>query len=96
MNFGKRLKELRNNAHLTQKQLGDMIGLSKTVISYYELGSRAPSPEVLIKLAKILHVTTDYLLGIEEKGDPTVNVSGLTDEEINAIERLIHLMRNDR
>lgn len=62
MDFGAKLKELRTQAGLTQQQLGNQIGLSKTVISYYELHERTPSPEVLIKLAAVFHVSADYLL----------------------------------
>ena len=51
MDFGNRLKELRKQAGLTQQQLANQVGLSKTVISYYELHTRIPSPEVLIKLS---------------------------------------------
>ena len=67
MDFGNRLKELRKQAGLTQQQLANQVGLSKTVISYYELHTRIPSPEVLIKLASVFHVSADYLLGIEKK-----------------------------
>lgn len=63
-NFGDRLKELRTQNGLTQKELGDRIGLTKSVVSYYEQQTRTPSPEILIKLAAIFHVTSDYLLGI--------------------------------
>ena len=55
MDFGKRLKELRIKARLTQKQLADQLGVSKSVVSFYELRERTPSPDVLIKLAAIFH-----------------------------------------
>ena len=67
VDFGSRLKELRVQFGLTQKQLADRIGVSKGVISFYELRERSPSPDVLIKLAAIFHVTTDYLLGMDER-----------------------------
>ena len=89
VDFGKRLKELRTQAGLTQQQLGNLIGLSKTVISYYELRTRTPSPDVLIKLAAVFHVSADYLLGIDKKNGRTVDVSGLTDEEVKEIERMV-------
>ena len=58
MEFGKRLRELRVQSGLTQQQLGAQIGVTKSVISFYELQERAPSPEVLVKLASTFHVTT--------------------------------------
>ena len=96
MDFGNRLKELRKQAGLTQQQLANQVGLSKTVISYYELHTRIPSPEVLIKLASVFHVSADYLLGIEKKNGRTVDVSGLTDEEVKAVEQIIVLLRKKK
>ena len=96
MDFGNRLKELRKQAGLTQQQLANQIGLSKTVISYYELHTRTPSPEIIIKLAAVFHVSSDYLLGIEKKNGRTVDVSGLTDEEVKAVEQIIVLLRKKK
>ena len=67
VDFGKKLKELRINAKLTQAQLGELIGVTKSVISFYELQERSPSPDVLIKLSQVFHVSTDYLLGLTTK-----------------------------
>lgn len=96
MNFGSRLKELRHNARLTQQQLGDLLGVSKSVVSYYELGERTPSPEILVKLTRIFHVTSDHLLGIEKRSGRTIDVSALSDEEIKAIEQFILLLQNKK
>ena len=62
MNFGVRLKKIHKNKHLTQQQLADRLGVAKSVVSYYETGDRFPSYDVLIKIARTFHVTTDYLL----------------------------------
>lgn len=62
VDFGTTLKELRQRAGLTQKQLADKLWLSKATVSYYEQSLRYPSPEILIKLSKIFHVSSDYLL----------------------------------
>ena len=64
-NFGEILKDLRKRAGLTQEQLGEQIGKSKSVVSFYELRERSPSPAILVKLASVFHVSTDYLLGVE-------------------------------
>ncbi len=61
-NFGEILKDLRKRAGLTQEQLGEQIGKSKSVVSFYELRERSPSPAILVKLASVFHVSTDYLL----------------------------------
>lgn len=91
MDFGDRLKLLRTQAGLTQKQLAERIGATKSMISYYELQERQPSSVSLKKLSEVFHVSTDYLLGLE-KGE-TIDVSGLDEEEINAIRQIVSIMR---
>ena len=94
MDFGKKLKELRLGAGLTQAQLGAMVGVTKSVISFYELQERSPSPDVLIKLSQIFHVSTDYLLGLTTK--ETIDVTGLDNEDIALIRSMAERLRKDR
>ena len=63
--MGDRLKERREAKGYTIRQLGDMVGVSDTLITFFEKNLRAPSATVLIRLADILECTTDYLLGRE-------------------------------
>lgn len=67
LSFGKILKELRKNANMTQKELAGALWISKSAVSYYEQDIKHPSPEILIKIANVFHVSTDYLLGREQK-----------------------------
>lgn len=60
--LSKRIKSLRLNKDMTQKELSDILGLTPKMVSFYELGDRVPPPDVLEKLADIFNVTTDYLL----------------------------------
>lgn len=92
LDFGKRLKNMRKNKNWTQAQLAEMLHLTKSVISAYELGSRMPSYEVLIDISKIFKVSTDYLLGVYNRQE--VDFSGLTDEEVTAILNLIKVMKH--
>jgi len=91
VDFGKRLKELRTNFGLTQAQLAERIGVTKSVISFYELQERCPSPDVLIKLSRIFHVTTDYLLGLEKT--ETLDISGLDSEDVAFLRALAERLR---
>lgn len=91
MDFGRKLKELRLQAGLTQKQLATQIGTSKSIISFYELQERIPSPEVLIKLAAVFHVSTDFLLGIDHT--ERLDVSGLTKNDIQLVTLMIQTLR---
>lgn len=93
VDFGSRLKSLRTNAGLTQAQLGNLVGVTKSVISYYELQERSPSPDVLIKLSQIFHVSTDELLGVS-KGK-SVDVTGLKQEDVLLIRNLVERLRGE-
>ena len=94
VDFGSNLKELRLKYKMTQKELADKIGVTKSVVSYYELQERSPSPEILIKLSGIFHVTTDYLLGIEHKH--AIDVSNLSPDELAVIEQMIKVLENKK
>lgn len=83
VNFGEKVKKLRHEKDLTQQQLAELLGVAVSAISSYESGNRYPSYEVLISLARIFHVSTDYLLGLEKL--KTVDVSSLDDNEIKVI-----------
>ena len=61
--LGEKVKRLREQAQLTQTELAQQAGLkSKGYISDVEKGKKIPPTELILKLAKIFHVTTDYLL----------------------------------
>lgn len=87
VDFGRKLKTLRLQNDLTQAQLGSKLGLTKSVVSAYETNLRLPSYDVLIHIAKIFSVSTDFLLGLENKRE--IDLSGLTQEEIDALLNLI-------
>lgn len=92
VNMGKRLKQLRTQKNLTQKQVADRVGLAVSAISSYESGIRYPSYQTLVKLASMYHVSCDYLIGIPSSR--TLDVSGLADEEIEVISQTVDLFRN--
>lgn len=93
--FGERLKHLRVQNNMTQAVLAQRLGVTKSVISAYETGLRMPSYDVLISISRIFKVSTDYLLGVKKKYKE-LDLSGLTDEEINALTALIQAMKNSK
>ena len=92
VDFSTKLKDLRKQAGMTQQQLADKLGITKSVVSYYELSERTPSPEVLKDLALIFRVSTDYLLGIERA--KTIDVSDLSDDDIKLLLVTIETLRS--
>ncbi len=62
-----RIRDLREDADLTQSEMGNAINLPQRTYAYYESGERTVPPEVLIALAKFHKTTTDYILGLTDK-----------------------------
>ncbi len=65
--IGERIRELRQEFKLTQADLAQKIGISQAGIAKWETGDRDPSTDCVILLAKFFDVTTDFLLGVEDK-----------------------------
>ena len=91
VDFGQRLKELRVQAGMTQLQLAQRMGVTKSVVSFYELQERTPSPDILVKLSGIFKVSSDYLLGLDPR--ETIDISGLSREDIAIMRALAESLR---
>ena len=87
--FGRRLREARERKGLTQLELAKQANLGESTISFYELGRREPSYEVLLRLAEILEVNPAYLLSGNNHQTPWWE----KDEPPNAVE-LEEFIRN--
>ena len=70
--FGLRLRELRTAAKLTQSQLADRTGISRSTLYRYENSQNLPDSDIIVRLALALHTTTDYLLGLDDA--PTIKI----------------------
>ena len=62
-----RIRELREDSDMTQKQVAALLHCSQQVYSNYELGQRDLPTDILISLAKMYNTTTDYILGLDDK-----------------------------
>ena len=65
--IGQRLKQLREEHELTQRDLANLLGVTPKAISFYELNEREPSNGFLVKISNYFHVSTDFLLGKSEE-----------------------------
>lgn len=90
MEFSDRLKDLRRQAGLTQVDVAEKLGISQPAYASWERGVKKPTQENLVKIAQILNVSVDYLVGnSEERSDELDNIEllfrmnskGLTDGE---------------
>lgn len=64
--FGERLRQARERAGLSRKELGDAINISPAGYAYYERGQRDVTPTSLIRIARLLKVSADWLIGLKE------------------------------
>ena len=88
--FSTRLRELRLNKGLRQEQVAKLIGVNKSAISTYENDSRQPSFEILVRLANLYRVSTDYLLG--QTNSRSVDLSRLSEQEAALICELVETL----
>ena len=93
--FGKRLKELRKEHGYTIEQFADMVGISKSTLGYYENDKRMPDIEILARIANVLNVSADYLIGrtntTAQKGKmkTVCEFTGLSDSAAEFLAQLV-------
>lgn len=76
--YGKRLKELRIEKGLTQKELAKKINTTQSTIGKYEREELQPNVEIIIQICKLFNISSDYLIGLEdETGTKTYNNYGI-------------------
>ena len=85
--IGTKLRHLRSQRDMSQVTLATRLGVSKSVVSSYENGIHLPPYDVLIQMARIFGVSTDYLLGMNS--GCTISVDGLTDTQIEAVTMIV-------
>lgn len=64
--FAERLKELREEKGLSQRQLGKLVGVSDRAIGLWEKKLRIPNLEIASEIARFFNVSIDYLAGLED------------------------------
>ncbi|ETO38646.1 helix-turn-helix domain-containing protein [Thermoanaerobacterium aotearoense] len=83
MNFANRLKSLREEKKLSQEELSQLINISRSTLSMYEINRRQPDPETLQKIADFFDVSVDYLLGRTDKRN--IDTSNDVDERLHKV-----------
>lgn len=81
---GDRLKELREDMHITQEDLATRLGISEIQVYRYEKGTAEPRADVVVKFAEFFNVSTDYLLGVSDESGSYLN-ERLQPKEARAI-----------
>lgn len=66
----KRIRDLRKDRHLTQKQIGQILNMSQTGYNQYEIGKNDVPTKILIELAKFYNTSIDYILELTDEQKP--------------------------
>ena len=100
MLLGVRLKQLREEAGLTQQQLASMLNLAQQTVGHYEVNRSEPSIKTIELLARIFNTSTDYLLGLSNTKHPNnhqnkldLSSLDLPKEALKEIENFTEFMR---
>lgn len=102
--FGERLKILRTEKKMLQKELAELMKVSPSTIGMYERGQRDPDTNTLKFLAEYFNVSVDYLLGRSDVKNPehnkvitkafhSVDMDGLPDEAIKQVEEYVEFIK---
>ena len=82
------IKDLRMQCGLNQVEFAQKMSVTKQCVSNWENDNIQPSVEMLVQLANIFSVSTDCLLGLEDKS--YIEVTGLSDEEIAHVQAIVN------
>lgn len=86
-----RIKELRVARNLSQVQMAKLLGVTKQSISNWENNNIQPSVDMLVSIAWLFSVSTDYLLCLDDR--QVLDVSGLSPEYVAHIQQVVDDMR---
>ena len=64
--MNERLREIRKEKGLLQREVAEAVGISPSTYANYEQGTREPPIQLIIAFCKFFQVTSDYLLGLED------------------------------
>lgn len=88
-----KIKNLRIHSGMSQPQLAERLGVTKSAVNAWEMGMNSPSLSYIIRLAQIFGVSTDYLLGVNER--LTVDITNLDELQKQAVTLMIRLFERD-
>ncbi|MFP7483351.1 helix-turn-helix domain-containing protein [Priestia filamentosa] len=93
--MGVRIKECRQRAGLSQEKLAEMLEMKRTNVANYEAGRVVPPGSVLLELANIFDVTTDYLLGKSPTSSTNETNKNLTEKDEKDIAKRMEKFKED-
>ena len=92
--ISEKIRQLRERAGYSQSQLAKKLDVTRSSVNAWEMGLSTPTTQYIVALAKLFHVSADYMLGIEI--DNVVSLHGYTEEEIALVMNLLKYFDNLR
>lgn len=92
MGFDERIRQLRQARGISQVELSAALDVTKQSVSNWENNNIQPSIDILIWLSRYFSVSTDYILGLDER--KYIEITGLTDKEVTHIQQIIDDIKN--
>lgn len=89
-----RIKKLREKKNLTQSALAKKLNVTRSSVNAWEMGVSIPSTALIVDIARLFHVSTDYLLGINST--TSLDISGLNDQEVMLVYQLVEYFKSGK
>lgn len=81
--ISEKIKELRERAGLSQAQLAKKLDVTRSSVNAWEMGLSTPTTQYIVAFAKLFHVSTDYILGMEQ--EYAISMRDYSEEEISLV-----------
>lgn len=94
LKISERIRDIRDKNGLTQEELARKMSITRSSVNAWEMGISMPSPENLVRLSDIFNVSTDYILGVDNR--ETVSIDNLSDEEKKIVYELVKILKKKK
>ena len=88
-----KIKILREKKGITQSELANNLGITRSAVNAWEMGVTVPSTQYVVELAKFFNVSTDYLFDLATTA--TISVEGLTEREIASLIEIVECYKTN-
>ena len=92
--LNEQIRTLRKARKMSQVELGKRLGVTKSCICNWESDNVQPSIEMLVRLASLFSVTTDYLLGLDSGDTVYIDATGLPEEVVAHVQQIVDDLRD--